>query len=103
MTAGCRTFHVRAEVVADLTQDEVDVVLPWNRVGRHFGGRVGRPGDGHLLPGQEEDDAAVARRRVEQTHVVGAEGKKQDVVLRVFLYLMCSRDILEKVRKRGAN
>lgn len=76
MTARSRTFNVRAEVVADLSQDEVDVVLPRDGVGCHAGGRVGRPGDGHFLPGQEEDDTSVARRRIEQTHVVGAAAQK---------------------------
>lgn len=71
------TFYVGAEVVADLPQDEVDVVLPRDGVGRHAGGRVGRPGDGHLLPGQEEDDASITCGRVEQAHVVGAEGRKK--------------------------
>ena len=68
-----RTYYVRAEVVADLIQDEVDVVLPRDWVCRHVSGRVGRPGDGHLLPGQEEDDTTVACRRIEQTHVVRTE------------------------------
>lgn len=66
------TFYVGAEVVANLPEDEVDVVLPWNRVSRHPGGRVSRPGDGHLLPGQEEDDPPVACGRVQQSHVVRA-------------------------------
>lgn len=81
MAARSRTFHVRTEVVADLPQDEVDVVLPRDRVGRHVGGRVGRPGDGHLLPGQEEDDASVACRRIEQTHVVRAVGIQEEEFL----------------------
>lgn len=76
-----RTFYIGAEVVADLPQDEVDVVLPRDRVCRHLGGCVGRPGDGHLLPGQEEDDAAVARRRVEKAHVVGAVRSESSVVM----------------------
>lgn len=64
------TFYVRAEVVAHLPQDEVDVVLPRDWVGRHVGGCVGRSCDGHLLPGQEEDDTSVTGGRIEQTHVV---------------------------------
>lgn len=76
MSADSPTFHVRAEVVADLSKDEVDVVLSRDGVGRHFGGCVCRPGDGHLLPGQEEDDTSVARSWIEQTHVVRTVGQK---------------------------
>lgn len=59
-----RTDNVRAQVVADLPQDEVDVILSGDGVGCHAGGRVGGTSDGHLLPGQEEDDTAVAGCRV---------------------------------------
>ena len=71
------TFYVGAEVVADLPQDEVDVVLPRDGVSRHAGGGVGRPSYGHLLPGQEEDDASVTRRWIQKTHVVRTVGGEQ--------------------------
>lgn len=35
-------------------------------------GAVRGPCDGHLLPGQEEDDSAIAGGRVQQPHVVRA-------------------------------
>lgn len=70
--ASC-TFHIGAEVVPDLAQDEVDVLLHGHGVGRHVGGRVRRPGDSHFLPGQEEDDTPVAGGGIQKTHVVRAE------------------------------
>ena len=66
------TFHVRAEVVADLFEDEVDVLLGGNGVGGDVGGRVGGPGDGHLLPWQEEDDSPITGGGVQKAHVVRA-------------------------------
>ena len=68
------TLHIRAEVVAHLCQDEVDVLLRGDGMSRHAGGRVSRPGDGHLLPGQEEDDTPIAGGGVQQTHVVRTGG-----------------------------
>lgn len=79
------TFYVRAEVVANLPQDEVDVVLPRDGVSRHAGGRVSGPRDGHLLPWQEEDDTSVARRWIQQTHVVRAVGKKKQEVFFIII------------------
>lgn len=67
-----RTFHVRAEVMSDLAQDEVDVLLPGDGVGRHVGGCVCCPGDSHFLPGQEEDDTPIAGGRIQKPHVVRA-------------------------------
>lgn len=71
MTVG-RTFHVGAEVMPDLAQDEVDVLLHGDGVGRHVGGRVRCPGDGHFLPGQEEDDTPIAGGGIQEPHVVRA-------------------------------
>lgn len=66
------TFNIRAQVVSDLRQDKVDVVLSWDGVRCHFGGAIRGSRNGHFLPGQEEDDAAVARGGVKKTHVVRA-------------------------------
>lgn len=71
------TFNVRAQVVANLPEDEVDVVLSWNGMSGHTGGRVRGPSNGHVLPGQEEDDTTVTGCWVKKTHVVGA-GVEQD-------------------------
>lgn len=38
----------------------------------HTGGRVCCPSNGHVLPGQEEDDATVAGCWIKKTHVVRA-------------------------------
>lgn len=67
-----RTFHVRAEVMSDLAQDEVDVLLHGDGVGRHVGGCVCCPGDSHFLPGQEEDDTPIAGGGIQKPHVVWA-------------------------------
>lgn len=74
------TNHIGAQVVADLPEDEVDVILSGDGVGRHTGGGVCGAGDGHLLPGQEEDDTAVAGGRVQQAHVVWADESKGEEV-----------------------
>ncbi|KAF3857470.1 hypothetical protein F7725_009329 [Dissostichus mawsoni] len=75
---GCvQSLLSHRSVVADLPQDEVDVVLPRDGVSRHAGGGVGRPSYGHLLPGQEEDDASVTGRWIQKTHVVRTVGGEQ--------------------------
>lgn len=61
-------------------------------MGCHAGGRVGRPGDGHLLPGQEEDDTSVTCRRIEETHVVRAVGQE---IQEVGLLLLSQVQVVE--------
>lgn len=67
------TFHVCSQVVAHFAQDEVDVLLGGDGVGRDIRGAVRGPCDCHLLPGQEEDHSAIAGGWIQQPHVVRAE------------------------------
>lgn len=43
----------------------------------HAGGCVRRPGNGHVLPGQEEDDPTITGCWVQKTHVVRAGGDQE--------------------------
>lgn len=68
-------LNIWVEVVLHLLQDEHNLVLGGSRVVRHLAGEVSRARDRVLLPRQEKDDAAVAGRWIEQTHLVWAVGK----------------------------
>lgn len=78
ITKRSSTFYIRAEIIADLPQDEVDVVLPWDWVGCHTSGGVGCSGDGHVLPRQEEDDTTIAGGWIEETHVVRTVPRRRE-------------------------
>lgn len=60
---------VRAEVVPHLVEDPLDLLLLGDRVLLDLGRRVGRAGDRVALPGEEEDDAPVRRRGVDEANL----------------------------------
>ena len=64
-------LNVRVQVVLHLLQDEHDLVFGGLGIVRHLARQICRTGDSVLLPGQEEDDAAVARGWIEKTHLIG--------------------------------
>jgi hypothetical protein len=64
-------LNIRGQVPPHLLEDPADLLLGGTRFAFYGGRRVGGAGDGVALPGEEEDDAAVRGRRVEQTHFAG--------------------------------
>ena len=59
------------EVAADFFEDPVDFILAGDGVTGDFGGSVGGSCDGVALPREEEDDAPVRGRGIDEAHVGG--------------------------------
>lgn len=68
------------KIVANLAEDPLDRLLVRQRCRSDGRGRVGGASNGVALPGEEEDDAAVRGRGVDQAHLGRAEVTWQDNV-----------------------
>ena len=70
------TIDIRVQVVADLVEDELDLDLCRRRVVSDGARAVCRTSHRHVLPGQEEDDAAITCSWIKQAHFGRAVGMK---------------------------